>query len=266
MQRSDDDSQPFGRRPAVFSIKIEHALDDVTLLGAVVAVIDHEFGLDVVVRDQLPAALRRGGDDLRMTLAKDAVDRAARRHLGLVENVVEPPDADAVAVFAPGVIVEIGNARRQQPLVDRRPAREIRPVVVLRQLPVFEVERDHQRQPLAVRPLQRLALRHRHEVVEHFGVLHRITPVCHFRANHRAVMRREASSRRRRASSNRRATGSPACAGDDVEVYFFNPFSSTNARPALDLSGDVSASAAANRRPSTTARSSRTAASSPATR
>ena len=181
VQRSDDDSQPFGRRPVVFSTRIEHAPDDVTLPGAVVAVVDHEFGLDVVVRDQLPAALRRGGHDLRMTLAKDAVDRAAGRNPGLVENIVEPPDADPVAVFAPGVIVEIGNARRQQPLVDRRPAREIRPVVVLRQLPVFEVERDHQCQPLAVRPLQRLTLRHRHEVVEHLSRLHRILR-CHFRS------------------------------------------------------------------------------------
>ena len=177
VQRSDDDSQPFGRRPVGLLDQVEHALDDLALLGAVVAVVDHELGLDVVVRDQLPAALGRRGDDLRMALAQDAVDGAARRHLGLVENVVQPPDADAVAVLAPGVIVEIGNARRQQPLVDRRPARKIRPVVVLGQLPVFQVERDHQRQPLAVRPFQRLALRHRHEVVELCGCLRRFPAV-----------------------------------------------------------------------------------------
>ena len=171
MQRSDDDSQPFGRLPVVFSIRSSTRLMTVSLLVAVLAVIDHEFGLDVVVRDQLPAALRRRHHDLRMPLAQDAVDGAARRHLGLVENVVEPPDADAMAVLAPGVIVEVGNARRQQPLVDRRPAGEVRPVVVLGQLPVFQIERDHQRQPLAVRPFQRLSLRHRHVVVEHPGVL-----------------------------------------------------------------------------------------------
>ena len=107
-----------------------------------------------------------------MPLAQDAVDGAARRHLGLVEDVVEPPDADAVAVLAPGVVVEVGDARRQQPLVDRRTAAEIRPVVILGQLPVFQIERDQQREPLAVRPLQRLALRQRHVVVEHSGILH----------------------------------------------------------------------------------------------
>ena len=120
------------------------------------------------MRDQLEAALGRRHDDLRMPLAQDAVDGAACRHLGLVENLVQPPDADAVAVLAPGMIVEIGNARRQEPLVDRGTAGGIEPIVVLRQLPVFQVERDQEREPLAVRPAQRLALRHRHEVVVHF--------------------------------------------------------------------------------------------------
>src|ERR1700760_1841778 len=64
--------------------QIEHAQDHSLLLGAILAVIDHEFGLDVVVRDQLIAALSRSLYDLRMPLAQGAVDGAARRHFGLV--------------------------------------------------------------------------------------------------------------------------------------------------------------------------------------
>src|SRR6185369_5046680 len=77
-----------------------------------------------------------------------------------------------MAVLAPRVVVEVGNARGQKPLIDRGAAREIRPVVILGELPVFQVERDQQRQPFAVRPLQRLPLRDRHVVVEHSSVLH----------------------------------------------------------------------------------------------
>ena len=63
-----------------------------------------------------------------------------------------PEDADPVPVLAPGVIVEIGNARRQQPLVDRGSAGEIEPVVILGELPIFQIERHHQGEPLALRP------------------------------------------------------------------------------------------------------------------
>jgi hypothetical protein len=56
------------------------------------------------VTDDLVAALADAVADLRVVLVEQRIDIVRRRQLELLEQIEQPPDADPVAVVAPGII------------------------------------------------------------------------------------------------------------------------------------------------------------------
>ena len=79
-------------------------------VGALVLHLLH-VALGEAVADELPVARIRGLDDLRIGGDRRAVDRERRRHLELVEHLEHAPEADAVAVFVPGPVRDVGRGR-----------------------------------------------------------------------------------------------------------------------------------------------------------
>ena len=150
-------------------VDVQRALDHLALALLVAGKVRQQLALLVVVRDQLAAALHGGLDHRQAPLAGHGIERAARRDAQLVEQFELPPDAHPLAVFAPGVVREIRHPARKRVGQDGRPARVIRRVGVLGQVPGFEIERDQQRNALAVRPLEPRPLRDRRVVVFHLG-------------------------------------------------------------------------------------------------
>ena len=100
------------------------------------------LGIGAAVPEHVVAARLDLLDDLRIVMADAAVEQDRRRQLQLVEDLEQPPVADAVAVVAPGEI-----------------ARGLRAGAVARvhadagaEGEVLDVERNVEGQPLALRP------------------------------------------------------------------------------------------------------------------
>ena len=139
-------------------ILLERAQDDVALLCGIAGKAGQQFALLPIVREQFPAALQHRIGHRLAPLERHRVRRAGGRNAELVEQVEQPPDPDALAIFAPAVIREVGHVPRQDVGQDRRSAGIIGLVGVLGQVPRLEIERQDQRDARAVRPFQRLPL------------------------------------------------------------------------------------------------------------
>jgi hypothetical protein len=133
--------------------------------------IGEQFALLPIMREQFPAAIETGLNHRAAALESDGVGRAARLDAQLVEKFIEPPDADALSVFAPAVIGEIRRVAGQHIGQDRRAAGIIGFLCILGQIPSFEVEGEDQRDPRAVRPYERLALHDRDVGIVHGPLL-----------------------------------------------------------------------------------------------
>jgi hypothetical protein len=94
------------------------------------------------VGHDLVAALAEGVGDLRRVLVDQAVGVVRRRQPELVEELEQAPDADAVAVVAPGIVavgLRLSGLRR----VVAEPGAEGKPL---------DVGRQAEREALALRP------------------------------------------------------------------------------------------------------------------
>src|SRR3546814_15103019 len=87
--------------------------------------------------------------------SSDLIGGAGGRDAQFVEQIEHPPQADALAIFAPGIVGEIGRAARQDIGQDRRTARIIGLVRILGEVPGFEIEGQDQGEARAVGPAER---------------------------------------------------------------------------------------------------------------
>src|SRR5687767_1976753 len=95
------------------------------------------------VADQLVAALYERLDHLRAVVVERGVDERADRELQVLEQLEAAPDADAIAVVAPGEIEDIG-LRALGPQRGTQPGAE---------LEVLDVEAQVDRQTPPARPV-----------------------------------------------------------------------------------------------------------------
>ena len=168
MQRAADRRrQPrLGRAADDLLIFVERPADHRALLLRVVGVIGQQIVLRPVVRHELPAALLDRVDDAPALHHDHAVAGAGRRDAHLVEHVHDAPDADPLAVLAPGPVRGVEHVAGQRMRDRRRPAGKQRLLLAgAERLPVFDVDGEDQRDMRAVRKFQRRAVRQRHEVV-----------------------------------------------------------------------------------------------------
>jgi hypothetical protein len=112
------------------------------------------------------------------------VHRATDRDAGFFCDVEQTPDADALAVFAPGEVRKVGDVAGQGVGKNGGAAGIIGVLGVAYEIPVFEIECDDDRQTLAVGPFERLAFRHRYEVVIHDCPLFVVLPALCRRSAH----------------------------------------------------------------------------------
>src|SRR5215210_3563821 len=82
-----------------------HFADQRALAGLVEVIL--VLGVGPAVPDDLIAARTECRDDFRAVVIDLAVEQKRYRHLKLIEEPDQPPDADAVAVFAPGPVIGI---------------------------------------------------------------------------------------------------------------------------------------------------------------
>ena len=83
-----------------------------------------------------------------------AVAGARRRDAHLVEHVHEPPDTDPLAILAPSPVRGVEHVARQRVRDGRRPAGEQRLLLAgTERLPIFDVDREDQRDMRAVREI-----------------------------------------------------------------------------------------------------------------
>ena len=106
------------------------------------------LGVGAAVTDDLVAALADAVADLRVVLVEQRIDVVCRRQLELLEQVEQAPDADSVAVVAPGIIALLLRLA----LLGRIPAGALAIGVDL------DIGGDAERQPLAAGPGIVLAL------------------------------------------------------------------------------------------------------------
>src|SRR5208282_3777913 len=92
--------------------------------------------------DDLVSARAEGGDHLGAVIVDFRVQQQGRRQLELVEYLEQAPDADTIAVFAPGPVVGVGM---------RKP-RRVRDAEPLAMGEVLEVQADMDGQAPAVWP------------------------------------------------------------------------------------------------------------------
>jgi hypothetical protein len=107
------------------------------------------------VGDDLVAALADRGHHLRGVFVDQAVGVVRRRQLQLIEELEQPPDADAVAVVAPGIVAMRLRLAGLRGVVTEAGA-ECEPL---------DVRRDDEGESLAARPAVVAPLRQRDEVV-----------------------------------------------------------------------------------------------------
>ena len=113
-----------------------------------------QIALHVVVRDQLMPVLQGSLDNGRALQRQLGIHSATGRNADLVEGIEQPPDPDALTVFAPREIGEVGDIARQCIGQDRRTTRIISLGCRFQQVPVLEIDGDDQRQPLAAGPVE----------------------------------------------------------------------------------------------------------------
>src|SRR6185312_10542013 len=112
-----------GRFAADLLVDPQRFANDLTFLVLVEGVIGQELGLYVIVGDDLPAALERRFDDHAPLKSQFCIERTGRRHAELIEEIEHAPDADALAVFAPGPVRVVIDVARQIAADDARTAR-----------------------------------------------------------------------------------------------------------------------------------------------
>ncbi len=121
--------------------------------------------LGEAVTHELPIARLRGLDDLRIGRERRAVDGEHAGNLELVEYLEHAPEADAVAVFVPGPVRNVGAGRaagrRRQHGARHRQVR----------VPFLDIDDHPDRHARAVRKLQRRAGRDR-RIGDAFGRQH----------------------------------------------------------------------------------------------
>ena len=141
--------------------------DHLALTLGVLVEIGQQVGLHVVVGHDLPAALDGGVDDGLPLDPHLGVHRARRGHALGVEHVEHPPDADALAILAPGPVGVVVDVARELAAHDAGAAGVERLGVLARGVPVFEVGGQDHRETLAVGPFQGLAVGDGDEIVVH---------------------------------------------------------------------------------------------------
>ena len=157
--------QPGLGRPADhLLIFVERAADHRALLIGLVRVRGEQIVLRPVVRHQLPAALLHGVDDAAALHQDHAVAGAGGRDAHRVEHIHQTPDADALAVLAPGPVRGVEHVAGQRVRDRRRPAGKQRLLLAgPERLPVFDIDGEDQRDMGAAGKFQRRAIRQRHE-------------------------------------------------------------------------------------------------------
>ena len=108
--------------------------------------------LGKAVPDELPLALDRGLDDRRKRLDGAAVDRQHAGNGELVEHLEHAPEADAVAVFVPAPVRDVGRRRA----AGRRRQHRARHGVL--GVPFLDIDDHPDRHARAARQLQRRTL------------------------------------------------------------------------------------------------------------
>jgi hypothetical protein len=98
-------SQPsLGRLAGIFLQLGEHPMDHVLLI------LDSGQGpLDPAMAAQVPAGVEAGIDDLRIDVTDRAVEHQSAARPELVEDALETPEADALAIFVPGPVWNVGH-------------------------------------------------------------------------------------------------------------------------------------------------------------
>ena len=145
----------------------QHVLDDLLLFFQGEAL--EAFAVGGAVTHELPAAPNHLRDVLGERLAILRVQRDRRLDARRVKHVGDSPEADAHAVFAPGIVDDVGHAVRG---IGRHAAADWRIVV-----PNLHVGRDPDREGLIVRPGERLALMDDRVLVS-IGPPHRAQGLC----------------------------------------------------------------------------------------
>ena len=120
---------------------------------------------------QFPASFQHGVGHRLAPVEGDGVGGATGLDAEFVEQVYEAPQADALAIFAPGVIGEVGRVARQDVRQDRRAAGIIGLVGVLGEIPGFQVEGQDEGDAGAIGPFERLALGQRDIIIVHVSDL-----------------------------------------------------------------------------------------------
>jgi hypothetical protein len=92
-------------------------------------------------------------DDRAVAGDRRAVDRQHRRHVEVVEHLEHAPEADAVAVFVPRPVRDVGHRRA----AGRRGQHRARHRLV--DVPFLDIDDDPQREPRPAGQHQLLALR-----------------------------------------------------------------------------------------------------------
>ena len=145
---------------------VERPADDGALLLGLVGIVGEQVVLRPVVRHQFPAAFLHRVDDAAALLQDHAVAGAGRRDAHGVEHVHQPPDPDALAVFAPCPVRGVEHVARKRVRNGRRAAGKQRLLLAgAKRLPVLDVDRDDQRHMRATGKFQRRAVRQRHEFI-----------------------------------------------------------------------------------------------------
>ena len=120
----------------------------------VVALVRHllHVALGMAVAEEFPVAVDAGLDDVRIGERGDAVDVHHARHLEVVIDLQQPPEADPVAVFVPAPVRDVGHRRT----AGRRGKYRARHG--LRRVPFLDIGDGPHRHARALRQLEWLAL------------------------------------------------------------------------------------------------------------
>ncbi len=136
--------EPAARRRAFFLFDTRRATGDERTLFRLRHV-PLALGVGVAVSDDLaaPRVVRgaKRADHLGAVVVQTGVDQHAHRQFELVEQVQAAPDADPVAIIAPGVVQHVGLTRGRKLRAHARA-----------ELEMLDVEADVEREALPVRP------------------------------------------------------------------------------------------------------------------
>ena len=148
-------------------VDLKRVADDLAFGFFVILVVGEKFGLLVIVGDDFIAFGNRVIDHGLAFQAHFGVHSAGGWNSSPFEGVKHAPDADALAVFAPGPVGVIINTACECAADDARAAGIDDPVRVLAGVPIFEIGGENECHAFVVGPAKRFAMGQGDVVVVH---------------------------------------------------------------------------------------------------